>query len=134
MVSGYVRSELKLHGKTKNGTKLKQHLGDDYSIRLEKHIETLWSYPDNLGADGEVWMTWENHGKLWHIDHILPRIRTPYSSMDEENFKRSWALDNLRPLSAMQNCAERDRRTDDQIAEIKANIAVFLANKTDKAA
>jgi hypothetical protein len=37
------------------------------------------------------------------IDHIVPQSDLPYSSMNDENFQKCWALENLRPLSAKQN-------------------------------
>jgi len=64
----------------------------------------------------EHWMNDQNYGKYnsntwtddpitwtWQLDHIIPQSELPYSSMDEENFKKCWALDNLRPYSAKQN-------------------------------
>lgn len=32
------------------------------------------------------------------------------SSMEDEEFKECWALDNLRPLSAKQNLLKSDRK------------------------
>jgi hypothetical protein len=66
----------------------------------------------------EPWMTWNNYGTYkgediwkdndittwtWQIDHIIPQSDLPYSSMEDDNFKKCWALENLRPLSAKQN-------------------------------
>ena len=62
-------------------------------------------------------MTWNNWGPYnakqwkdddsstwtWNIDHIIPQSDLPYLSMEEENFRKCWALSNLRPLSAKQN-------------------------------
>ena len=62
-------------------------------------------------------MNWSNHGiydpKIWNdldtstwrwqIDHIIPHSEFPYSSMQDENFKKCWSLNNLRPYSAKQN-------------------------------
>jgi len=39
----------------------------------------------------------------WQIDHIIPQSNLPYTSMEDENFKKSWDLNNLRPYSAKQN-------------------------------
>lgn len=49
---------------------------------FKQHIETLWSHPNNLDENGNVWMTWENKGnpkdgilepnKTWDIDHKIP--------------------------------------------------------------
>jgi hypothetical protein len=71
----------------------------------------------HIEAQFEPWMTWENWGKYnpktwddndqstwtWQLDHIIPQADLPYSSMEDENFKKCWALENLRPLSAKQN-------------------------------
>ena len=65
----------------------------------------------------EPWMNWDNYGVYrindwndedqstwkWQIDHIVPQSDLPYISMEDNNFKKCWALDNLRPLSAKQN-------------------------------
>lgn len=82
---------------------------------LKQHIESLF----------EPWMTWQNYGKYnkttwndqdqstwtWNIDHIIPQSDLPYSNMEDENFKKIWALDNLRPLNAKQNVLEGVNRT-----------------------
>lgn len=63
------------------------------------------------------WMSWSNYGKYnsktwddndqstwtWQIDHIIPQSCLPYTSMENDNFKRCWALENLRPYSSKQN-------------------------------
>lgn len=51
-------------------------------------------------------MTWSNYGD-WHIDHILPVKSFPYVSPEEINFKHCWALCNLRPLWASDNCSKQ---------------------------
>lgn len=48
-------------------------------------------------------MTWYNYGSYWHIDHIIPQSDLPFTSMEDDNFKKCWALANLRPLEAKQN-------------------------------
>lgn len=48
-------------------------------------------------------MSWENHGIYWHIDHIYPQSLLPYESMEDDNFKKCWTLDNLRPLEKVAN-------------------------------
>ena len=87
----------------------------DYSfIELRDHLESLF----------EPWMTWNNWGKYnvtlwddnnpatwtWQIDHIIPQSDLLYSSMEDDNFKKCWALDNLRPYSAKLNSIEGAKR------------------------
>ena len=81
------------------------------------HLENLFSSPENLDKDGKAWMNWSNHGRYndkiwndsdsstwtWQIDHIKPHSDFNYISMKDDDFKKCWSLDNLRPLSAKQN-------------------------------
>lgn len=74
---------------------------------LKLHIELLfedwmnWSnwkiYDPNTWDDGNC-LTW-----TWNLDHIIPQAKLLYISMNDDNFKKCWALENLRPLSAKQN-------------------------------
>jgi hypothetical protein len=47
---------------------------------------------------------------VWNLDHIIPQSDLPFVSMEEENFKKCWALINLRPYSAKQNLIDGNRR------------------------
>lgn len=53
-------------------------------------------------------MTWENMG-AWHIDHIVPKVAFHFTSPDDPNFRRCWALKNLRPLWAHENLKKGTR-------------------------
>jgi len=53
-------------------------------------------------------MTWENYGK-WHVDHIRPLASFTYSDPSDPDFKRAWALTNLRPLWATENISKGAR-------------------------
>lgn len=54
-------------------------------------------------------MTWDNYGTYWHIDHIRPKSWFVYTSMDDEEFKKCWALSNLQPLEATVNCSKNNK-------------------------
>lgn len=56
-------------------------------------------------------MTWENYGKRWHIDHIVPRRYFTFTSPNDDGFKACWSLANLRPLDAVDNLRKGGRRT-----------------------
>lgn len=50
--------------------------------------------------------TWDDHDQAtwtWNIDHVIPQSELPYFSMEEENFRKCWSLENLRPYSSKQN-------------------------------
>lgn len=77
-----------------------------YTIEeLRKHLESQF----------ESWMDWDNYGrvsnnrKTWQIDHIIPQSALPYFSMSDENFKKCWALENLRPLEAIANIKKSNK-------------------------
>jgi hypothetical protein len=53
-------------------------------------------------------MTWENYGE-WHIDHIIPKSAFNYSTAEHIDFKRCWALKNLRPLWAHDNIVKHNK-------------------------
>jgi len=83
----------------------------DYSIEeLKEHLESQF----------ELWMTWKNWGRYskshhaekptWQIDHIIPVSHFNITSMECDDFKKCWALSNLRPLDAKQNVIEGNRR------------------------
>ncbi len=69
---------------------------NDLRNHLERHFE-----------DG---MTWDNYGKFgWHIDHIIPVSVFNFKSIHDIDFKRCWALSNLRPLWAEENWKKNNK-------------------------
>jgi hypothetical protein len=52
-------------------------------------------------------MTWENHGKIWHIDHKKPLSHFDYSDLNQ--VKLSWMLCNIQPLWAEDNMRKGNR-------------------------
>ena len=69
-----------------------------YSVdKLKKHLENQFSQG----------MNWSNYGKYgWHIDHKIPIRAFNFKSPEDEDFKRCWALENLRPLWAKENLSK----------------------------
>lgn len=98
-VSHSINEALKKSYNSKNGLSCLQFL--PYTIQeLKEHLEKQF----------EPWMNWNNHGLLkndgvqkWQIDHIIPHSSFHYESMDCEEFRKCWALENLRPLEAFAN-------------------------------
>jgi hypothetical protein len=66
---------------------------------------------DHLESQFKRGMTWENHGKVWHIDHIVP---VSHFGITEDEIARAWNWQNLRPLLARQNMSEGNRRSCNQ--------------------
>lgn len=112
-VSRTISNYLKNFNRKKDGESCLKYL--DFTIQeLRDHLEGLW----------EPWMNWDNWGIYnalewddndpttwkWHIDHIIPQSELPYDSMEHPNFKKCWALENLRPYNAKLNLIEGGNR------------------------
>ena len=97
---------------------MKGKLANTMSSRIRKvlkntknnyHWESLVGYTacqlkQHLEKQFKEGMTWENYGFYgWHIDHIIPISVFNFSSPDDIDFKRCWALSNLQPLWAKDN-------------------------------
>lgn len=44
-----------------------------------------------------------DYGEKWEIDHIIPRSAFDYQSYDDEEYRRCWSLENLRPCCKIEN-------------------------------
>lgn len=71
-----------------------------YSVEeLKTHLESQFTHE----------MNWDNYGGVWQLDHKIPDSWFDYTSIEDEGFKKSWALDNLQPLLATDNLKKGDR-------------------------
>jgi len=62
---------------------------------LRRHLKRLFQHG----------MTWDNYGE-WHIDHKIPISAFNYEKPGDIDFKRCWALSNLRPMWAKDNISK----------------------------
>ncbi len=72
-----------------------------------RHWETLVEYTfkqlkRHLEKQFKDGMSWDNYGK-WHIDHIIPISAFSFGRSEDIDFKRCWALKNLRPMWSIDN-------------------------------
>lgn len=116
IISSSIRGALKMNNSSKNGQSYINNVNFTTND-IYNYIENLFSHPNNLTPDGKIWMTWNNWGVYnpktwndndpstwtWNIDHIIPISSFKYTSMEDEEFKKCWALENLRPLSSKLN-------------------------------
>lgn len=74
---------------------------------LKSHLESkfeFWMNWNNLGVyNPKTWNDQDPKTWVWQLDHIIPQSKLLYSSMNDDNFKKCWALENLQPLSAKSN-------------------------------
>jgi hypothetical protein len=62
---------------------------------------------DYLSSKFKDDMSWENHGIVWHIDHIIPCAS--FDFCNEEDLKKCWHYTNLQPLYALENLIKGNR-------------------------
>lgn len=99
-ISMFVAASLRKVGAQKQGRGFEKILG--YSVAdLKRHLERQFT----------PGMAWDNYGKVWEVDHILPLSGFTYSSADDPDFRAAWSLTNLRPLSCAENRSKGARRT-----------------------
>ena len=95
--SSTIANAIKKAGSSKQGESVMKYL--PYTMeQLKEHLEKQF-------VEG---MSWDNYGE-WHIDHIYPQSKLPYTSMDEPNFQKCWELKNLQPLWAKENISKGDK-------------------------
>lgn len=99
LVGRAVWGAIKKLGKEKNGSVFKFL---PYSpAQLKVHLEGFFN-----NANG---FTWENHGSVWHIDHVIPQDMFRYTTMDSKEFRDCWALSNLMPVTKSFNYSKNCR-------------------------
>jgi hypothetical protein len=62
-------------------------------------LPSFYAYIEAQFKDG---MSWENYGKVWHLDHKIPIS----SAINEIEFMQLWHYTNLRPLLAFENLSK----------------------------
>jgi hypothetical protein len=96
-ISKSVNKAIKRSGNFKGGSIL-QYLPNTIQ-ELKEHLEKQF----------DSWMSWDNYGMYdpkrdtWNIDHIIPHSSFHYETMDCDEFRKCWALENLRPLKSIDN-------------------------------
>lgn len=74
--------------------------------KTTKMLGCDWSfYMAYISARMRPGMTWENQGKVWHIDHVIPfsTARTP------RELAKLCHYTNTQPLFALENIIKNDR-------------------------
>ncbi len=82
-------------------------------IKESKSWESLVNYKledlkKHLEKQFKEGMSWDNYGE-WHIDHIIPVSNFIIDSVESEEFKKCWDLNNLQPLWADENIKKSNK-------------------------
>jgi 5-methylcytosine-specific restriction endonuclease McrA len=94
-LSARVSKVLREGGSSKGGSSVLDLLPyslDDLICHLEKQF------------DGD--MNWDNYGRLWSIDHIIPQSKFDFDGPNDKEFEKCWSLNNLRPLLVGENSSK----------------------------
>ena len=114
------KKQIKLYARhygKKRRRNLKYKLSNCFSTLIRRSLKNgkngkHWeSYVDFTQRDLEIHlekqfnstMSFDNHGTVWEIDHIIPVSVFNFDSYDDLDFKRCWTLENLRPLEKYEN-------------------------------
>jgi hypothetical protein len=90
---------------------LKFTKGIDRSEHTRELIGCSWGFLRNhLEASFELGWTWENHGDVWHVDHVVPLSWFRGLLSDPEWQRVAFHWSNLQPLSAEENMKKGNRR------------------------
>lgn len=102
-ISSSIRKKLKKRLLSKNRKSTWDFL--PYTVEeLKEHLENLF----------EDWMNWDNWGigkGYWNIDHIKPDSLFNYKNVTDKEFQECWALNNLRPMEAIENIKKSNKYT-----------------------
>ena len=112
-VSANIGYYLKSNNSSKDGNSCLNYLPytmDELKNYLEERFESWMIWDDYGKYDTDTWNDNEQSTWTWQIDHIIPQSLLPYTNMADENFKKCWSLDNLRPLNSKQNFLDGVKR------------------------
>lgn len=96
---------------------VRDFLGTKKFRKKSRSLRLLGCTPDELRTHIESqflsWMTWENYGKRWQIDHRLPCAS--FDLTDERQQEICFHYTNLQPMCRSKNSKKGARITDPQI-------------------
>jgi hypothetical protein len=98
----------------KNGISKKYFLPfpvQDVKNHIEKQFTEHMNSWDKLGNYRiDTWRDDDPETHTFQIDHIVPRFMLQYDAMSDDNFKKCWHPENLRPYPAKQNVQDCKKR------------------------
>jgi len=81
----------------------KDQRGNHWEDLVGYSLDSLKSHLEKKFLPG---MTWKNYGEGWQIDHLIPISVFNFEVPEDIDFRRCWALKNLRPLWAHDNLSK----------------------------
>jgi hypothetical protein len=81
-------------------------------------------YYDWLKYNSDIY-TFENHGKTWHIDHVIPLSHFNFDDKEQQLIAFNWA--NTMPLSIEENLSKGSNILISQITQHKEKLLKYVA-------
>jgi hypothetical protein len=75
-------------------------------------------------------MTFENHGSLWHLDHVIPCSK--FNLTIELQQRQCFHWSNMKPMYARDNIRKNNKATQEEIEEHEKQITNFMNKKAEK--
>jgi hypothetical protein len=75
---------------------------------------TIDFFKNHLESKFVEGMSWQNYGKGWHIDHIIPCVSFDLSKPEEQ--RKCFHFSNLQPLWAVDNIRKGTKIVQQKVA------------------
>jgi len=92
------------------------------SNKAGRHWESIIGYTlaelkSHLEKQFVKGMNWENYGKIWVLEHRIPKKWFKFIHPTDDDFKRCFALANLRPLFYDENLKKSDKYAEPSLSQ-----------------
>ena len=115
----YIRTRIYNCLKNKNKSK---HAIDYLGCSSNEYFKWINNYNDNYNL--------ENHGKEWHVDHVIPISKFDLNNEDQHLFAFNWR--NTMPLSCKENLSKNNKIIKSQIENHYDKLLEYhIENKLD---
>lgn len=111
----YIRTRIYNCLRYKNKTK---HSIEYLGCSSDDYFKWIFNYNSEYNLD--------NHGKLWHIDHVIPLSKFDLDNVNEQMLAFNWR--NTMPLSSSENLSKNNKILPEQITEHYNKIIQFHNN------
>lgn len=75
-------------------------------------------------------MTMENHGSVWHYDHVIPC--SLFDQNDQDEREKCWHWSNIQPMLGSDNMSKQNRISKAEIIAHEAKIKKFIDDNNEK--
>lgn len=69
-------------------------------------------------------MNFDNYGKVWHIDHLIPISK--FDLTDDNEMRKCFHWTNCQPMLARENQSKNNRVTSEDVLKYEANLTAYI--------